>query len=299
MKRRKFIWYSLLAIAGCSGANTTNNQTDNSVVSEPTTLRFAVTDVKGLELLTQEYEEFRQKIAEILNKEIVFFPVETYTGAAIALQENQVELVLTGPSEYVIIRSRTNAIPVISITRPNYYSVIAVSADSGIQSLAELKGKTIAMSAIGSTSGYLGPNNILAKGGLDPKSDFETKLLGDEGLSALTKDEVDAWGGWFTDYTDFLDKENLSEQELPVLVKSQPLPNDVLVASSHLNSQFIEAMRENLLANKETLLPTLAKVDKGKYAQATLISAKDSDYDLIREAYEAIGEGNFLQGRSQ
>ncbi|MEC4984272.1 MAG: phosphate/phosphite/phosphonate ABC transporter substrate-binding protein [Oscillatoria sp. PMC 1068.18] len=295
MKRRKFIWYSLLAIAGCSGAKTNNK----SAVSEPETLKFAVTDVQGLDTLTQEYEEFRQKLANIFDKKVEFFPVESYTAAALALQKNQIELVLTGPSEYVIIRSRTNAVPVISFTRPDYYSVIVVSADSGIQSIAELKDKTVAMGSVGSTSRYLGPNNILASGGLDPKSDFETKLLGDEGLSALTKGEVDAWGGSLNDYQYFLNSQNISEQEFPILVKSKPLPNDVLVASNNLNSQFIETMREKLIANKETLLPTLAKVDKGKYAQVTLVPAKDSDYDLIREAYEAIGEGTFLQGKSQ
>ncbi len=45
MKRRNFIWYSLLFSGGCTVANNLNNLSKKSVANLPKNLRFTVTDV--------------------------------------------------------------------------------------------------------------------------------------------------------------------------------------------------------------------------------------------------------------
>ncbi|WP_293139214.1 PhnD/SsuA/transferrin family substrate-binding protein [Okeania sp. SIO3I5] len=191
MKRRNFIGYTLLFITSCS-ATTNNNTTSSQITNKPEILRFAVTDVVGEEKLS-DYEQFRALLEEVLATKIEFFPVESYVAATAALQLNQVDLVLAGPSEYVVINARTNAIPLIAVTRPNYHSVIVVSADSPIKSVAELKGKTIAMSYTGSTGGHLGVTKLLMEAGLDPKSDLEILMLGDDAsLESFKQGKVDA-----------------------------------------------------------------------------------------------------------
>lgn len=139
MKRRNFLLYSLLFVAGCTAANNNLNGSDlNSDGSTPKKLRFAATDAQGIEELQQDYEAFRADLEEVLAKKIEFFPLTDYSAAVAALQWDRVDIVLIGPSEYVVLRARTNAFPVIEITRPNYRSLIAVSAKSGIKSLAQL-----------------------------------------------------------------------------------------------------------------------------------------------------------------
>ena len=141
MKRRNFLWYSLLFVAGCTAG--TNSPTGGGSSAEA--LRLAVTDVQGQEDLERDYGPFRLALEEALERPVEFFPVDSYTEAVPALQLGLVDLVLTGPSEYVLIRTRTNAVPLTAITRPNYHAAIAVSSKSDIKSLAELKGKTIAL----------------------------------------------------------------------------------------------------------------------------------------------------------
>jgi phosphonate transport system substrate-binding protein len=294
MKRRHFVGFSLLFVASCSTTvNQSNRSSSNLTVSEPETLEFAVTDVKGAEDLQQNYQAFRTVLEEVLEKKIELFPVDNYIAAAVALQSGQLKLALTGPSEYVIMRARTNTVPIIAITRPDYHSIIAVSANSEIKSAAQLKGKTIAMWEVGSTSGHLGPSKILLEAGLNPQSDFKISMLGKKGLQALKKGEVDALAIGATRYKDLLKSEGLSEGEFRLIATGQPLPNDLVVASSNLPTAVVETMRDRLVKNQDKLIEALlvGKLN-AKYKGAKLMPANDSDYNMIREVYKAIGQGN-------
>jgi len=294
MKRRHFVGFSLLFVASCS---TTVNQSNRSfsdlTVSEPETLEFAVTDVKGAEDLQQNYQAFRTVLGEVLEKKVELFPVDNYIAAAVALQSGQLKLALTGPSEYVIMRARTNAVPIIAITRPDYYSIILVPANSEIKSAAQLKGKTIAMWEIGATGGHLGPIKIFLDAGLNPESDFKISMLGKKGLQALKKNQVDALAIGVNRYKDLLKIDGLSAKDFRIIATGQPLPSDLFVASSSLPNTLVEKIRTRLVENQDKLIEAilLGKAND-KYQGAKLVPANDSDYNMIREAYKAIGQGN-------
>ncbi|MEM1171113.1 MAG: PhnD/SsuA/transferrin family substrate-binding protein [Cyanobacteria bacterium P01_H01_bin.35] len=294
MKRRNFIWYILLFITSCS-ATTNNNTASSKIANKPEILRFAVTDVVGEEKLS-DYEPFRVLLEEVLATKIEFFPVESYIAATAALQLHQVDLVLAGPSEYVVINARTNAIPLIGITRPNYHSVIVVNADSPIKSVAQLKGKSIAMSYIGSTGGHLGVTKLLMEAELDPKSDLNIQMLGDDGsLESLKQRKVDAWGGSTSDYDFLLRTEKASENDFPILAKSALLPSDVIIVRNKLDSQVVEEYKNLIINNQEQLVIALARgKSTKKYNNSELVLVNDADYDLIRHVYKAIGEGDLI-----
>ncbi|MEG4496294.1 phosphate/phosphite/phosphonate ABC transporter substrate-binding protein [Microcoleus sp. F10-C6] len=294
MKRRHFVGFSLLFVASCSTTvNQSNRSFSNLPDSEPETLEFAVTDIQGAEDLQQNYQTFRTVLGEVLEKKIEFFPVDNYIAAAVALQSGQLKLALTGPSEYVIVRARTNAVPIIAITRPDYHSIILVPANSEIKSAAQLKGKTIAMWEIGSTGGHLGPTKILLEAGLNPQSDFKISMLGKKGLQALKNDQVDALAIGFNRYKDSLERDGLSASNFRIIATGQPLPSDLFVASSNLPNTLVKKMRERLVKNQDRLIEALL-VGKfnAKYKGAKMMPANDSDYNMIREVYQAIGQGN-------
>ncbi|MEG4938807.1 phosphate/phosphite/phosphonate ABC transporter substrate-binding protein [Microcoleus sp. F4-D5] len=294
MKRRHFLGFSLLFVASCSTTvNQSNRSFSNLPDSEPETLEFAVTDIQGAEDLQQNYQTFRTVLGEVLEKKIEFFPVDNYIAAAVALQSGQLKLALTGPSEYVIVRARTNAVPIIAITRPDYHSIILVPAKSEIKSAAQLKGKTIAMWEIGSTGGHLGPTKILLEAGLNPQSDFKISMLGKKGLQALKKNQVDALAIGFNRYKDSLERDGLSASNFRIIATGQPLPSDLFVASSNLPNTLVKKMRDRLVKNQDRLIEALL-VGKfnAKYKGAKMMPANDSDYNMIREVYQAIGQGN-------
>ena len=216
-----------------------------------------------------------------MDKEIQFFPVADRTAAAVALQSDQVDIVLTGPAEYVVMQAKTEAVPFIAITRPNYRSVIAVHKDGGINSLADLKGKTIAMSDLGSTSGQLGPTKILVDAGLQPEKDIEIKMLGDADLQAFER---------------FMQAKSLKSEDYPIVKEGDLLPSDVFIASNKLKPEYVEKIKQGMVENQDQLIGAIVSVDANeKYQGSTLIEAKDSDYDPIREAYQAIGINDFTE----
>ncbi len=296
MKRRNLLWYSLLFTAGCTtGVNSTTNNSEPMTITAPKNLKFAVTDVIGIKDLQQDYGLFRVTLEEILNIKVEFFPVENTTAAAPALLSREVDIVFAGPSEYLILNSRAKAIPIIAIERTNYHSIIVVRADSPIKSLAQLKGKTIAMRKIGSTSGHLAPTKLLIDAGLDPTTDFKIVMLDDKGVQALKKGEVDAWATASDRYKNILESEGLSEKDFSTILKGPLLPNDVFVASNQLASSFIVDMRSRMMNHQDKLIQSLvtAKANQ-KYKGGKLVLANDADYNMIREVYQKIGQGNFL-----
>ncbi|NEQ41686.1 MAG: phosphate/phosphite/phosphonate ABC transporter substrate-binding protein [Okeania sp. SIO3I5] len=294
MKRRNFIGYTLLFITSCSA--TTNNTNNWEIENKPEILRLAVTDVVEAGKLERDYEAFRAALEAVLATKIEFFPVDSFAMAAAALQLNQVDLLLAGPSEYVVINARTNAIPLIGVTRPNYRSVIAVPAGSPIKSAAQLQGKTLALSDIGSTSGHLGPTKLLMEAGLDPKSDLKILMLGDDGsLENFKQGKVDAWGGSAVDYEYLLETEGASKNDFPIVAKTDLLPSDVIIVSHKLDSQVVEEYKNLIVNNQDKLITALAKGESTKkYQGSKLVAANDSDYDLIRDVYQAIGEGDLI-----
>ena len=288
-------------LAGCGGNQAEGSQdaaqTADETEAAPETLRLAVTDLVGLEELQRNFEPFQEQLSEILDTEVELFPVSNRTAAATALSSDRVDVVLTGPAEYVVMRANTDAVPIIGITRPGYYSVIAVQAESEFQEVSDLEGETIAMSDAGSTSGHLGPCLILRNAGLDCQSDVEVLLLGDTDLQAFSNEEAPAWGGAALDLELFTEEsENVSESDYRILKEGDPLPNDVFIASSELSPEYVEQMRTRMRENEGALIDAILQGSANeKYDGAELVDTQDSDYDRMREAYRAIGVDDFSE----
>ncbi|MEB3337177.1 MAG: phosphate/phosphite/phosphonate ABC transporter substrate-binding protein [Leptolyngbyaceae bacterium] len=302
MKRRNFCLYSaLFIISGCTTATTQSSNPSQSASPlsayiKPEKIRFAVSDVKGIEGLEKDYEPLRLLLEKILETKVEFFPVDSYIAAVSALQQDQVDLVFTGPSEYVVMRARTNAVPIAAIERQNYYSILATRSDSGIKSVQDLKGKTIAMWEVGSTSGYLGPTKLLIDAGLDPKVDVTIKLLGKKGLDALKNGDVDAWGGGFVRHEKFLKDKNLTEADLPIVAKGVSLPSDPFVLNSKLDAALVANIQQRIFQNQAEILAAIAPADGAKFTGGKMIKIQDTDFDMIRQVYKVMGQGAFLEG---
>lgn len=296
MKRRKLVVNFILFIGGCTtGISQNNHNSNKSLIYSSEKLKFAVADATGLEDLQRNYGAFRSTLEAVLGIAIEFFPVENRTAAAPALQSGQVDIVLAGPSEYVVLSSRAKAIPLLAIQRLNYYPIIVVRANSNIQSLAQLKGKTIAMRNTGSTSGHLAPIKMLIDAGLDPNTDVKILMLGNEGIEALRTGKVDAWTIASDRYKTLLKSGGLSEKDFSVVAKGRLLPSDLFVINNQFAPSFIEDVRSRMLKHQDKLVKSLLVATVNQpYQGSKLIPVNDADYNIIREVYQKIGQGNFI-----
>ena len=298
MKRRSFFGYACLFLASCSA--TRQNATDNgkaAIADLPNPLTFTVTDATGLEELKEDYDPFRQALAEVLGTDVEFLVVDSPVAAAPTMLAGKLDLAWAGPSEYLILQARAKGVPLVSLQRPDFRGAIVVRADSGIQSLTDLKGKTIDMYKIGSTSTHLGVTQLLMEAGLNPQTDFKTVMLGEHSLQALKNGKVDAVGRTTHRYKSVTEAENLSPGDYPIIGTTPLLPGDIFVASSQLETEVIETMRSRMLENQDRLVagilatPGLAK----KFKDSSLTPVEIEDYEAVREVYRAIGQEHLIQ----
>jgi phosphonate transport system substrate-binding protein len=278
-----------------AAAVTVGCSSESSDAGQPDTVRLAVTDLQGLEELQREFGAFKDEFEKQSGLKVEFFAVNDRTAAAAALQADRVDVVFTGPAEYVVIHEKTGAQPIVAIERDGYHSTIYTKADSGITSVDQLRGKKVAMSDVGSTSGHLGPSQMLVDAGLKPGADVETLTVGDTVHESLKRGDVDAVGIGYHDYEEFM-AEEADPAQYRVVAEGPILPPDLLMGREGLDEQTVTTIRDTFNDHFDTLLPAMLEgKDNAKYENAKLVNVTDSDYDEVRSMYQAVGVNDFSQ----
>ncbi|SDL50993.1 phosphonate transport system substrate-binding protein [Franzmannia pantelleriensis] len=255
----------------------------------PTTLRFADTGIEGTEELQRAFQEFVDEVESRLGVEVEFFPVGNRTTAINALRFEQVDIVLAGPSEYVLMAERVEGIqPISAIVRPEYYSVFIAPTDSDIESLEDLRGKHVAMKDHGSTTGHIMPSYMLHQAGLDIDRDLQITLLDGARMQALASGEVDAVGTGVRDFAPFAAQHE--EGAYRIIERGQDMPGDPMVAGPHIAADCVAEIQEAFMADPDGLLQAiLAPGERDKYVGAEMVYVDDSEYDMVRESYSLLG----------
>ncbi len=261
-------------------------------------LRFAVTDVDGAENLQREFGPFKAAFERLLpNVEIALFPVSGRTAAVEAMNANQVDLVLTGPAEYVVFKARMpNVQPVVVWQRPDYFSQVVVLAEGPIRQLSDLKGKKISFGEIGSTSQHLGPAQILGDAGLAYGRDYEAIFLRrNVAVEALRRGDLGAIGMNLTHIQQI--RRAVPDVKLAVIGRGRDLPDDLIIAAPSVSTEMVAQIRKAFIDHAKPLLDAILQVEANqRWAGGTFLpNVQDRDYDGIRQMYRAVGVNEFTK----
>lgn len=257
-------------------------------------VRFAVTDVEGMEQLQREYGAFVTELQNATGLEIEFTPVNNRTAAVEAMRAQQVDFVLTGPAEYVVFAKLTDAKPVVGWHRPDYFAQIVVMADGPVKSLADLKGKKVAFGEVGSTSQQLGPAQVLADAGLKYGSDYGVEIIKrNVAVEAMIRGDVQAVGMNLTHLRSL--REKFAGQKFAVVGRGPDLPNDILIAASYVPAETVEKVKTAFLEKGDALMMGVLKgEDTKKYEGGYfLATVNDADYNGVRAMYATVGAPEF------
>ena len=164
-----------------------------------------------------------------------------------------------------------------------------VGANSGINKLADLKGKTFAFVDPASTSGHLYPKSLLLSKGFDPKVFFSKSVfVGSHNAVVLSilKGEVD--GGASYDDARAAVAKNFPEvfKKVKIVSYTQNIPNDVVAVRKNLNPALKQKIKEGLKYLAKT--PEGSKLLKKVYGISGLADL-DAFYDPVREAGKLLG----------
>ncbi|GEL07033.1 PhnD/SsuA/transferrin family substrate-binding protein [Salisediminibacterium halotolerans] len=214
---------------------------------------------------------------DLLDIDVEFFALSDRTVASTAMEYDEVDVILSGPSEYAQTKSaEPEAEPLAAIERDAYYTVIIVHEDSEFETIEDLEGHSVAMKEAGSTSGHIGPSALFIENGMDLDNDVDVELLGDARVEALKNGDVDALGDGIR-YYDMMVEED-GEDAWRILHEGPPLPQDPFVASPNLPDSFKEELQNILFEHDEEILGAiLDHEDNEKYQQADMVEIDDSD----------------------
>lgn len=263
------------------------------------TIRFADTQIEALEELSQRFDPFVETLQGLTGREIEFFTVPNRNAAAIALDQDDVDLVLAGAAEYVVLNAVSDAEAVAALTRDEYYSVIAVHADSDIEELSDLEGRSIAIGDIGSGTRHIAPMRILVEdGGFDdPDQDLDVNYLSDAWREAFINGEVEAIGAGSRHMDPVV--EDLGEDNVRVIFEGPNMGHDAFMVNPELGTDCGNELGDLLTENSDeilgSILDTADETENDKYEESSIEAVDDSAYDTMREAFLAIGVDDFAE----
>ncbi|GHC70320.1 phosphate/phosphite/phosphonate ABC transporter substrate-binding protein [Limoniibacter endophyticus] len=259
----------------------------------PATLKMADTGIEGMSGLEESFGPFARKFEEIAGVKIALYGLSNRTAAGTALQFGEVDLVFAGPSEFVLFSDMLKEEKpeiLFAILRPHYGTSFFVKDESPIQSLADIKGKKVALKDVGSTSGHIFPSQMLVEAGYDMDKDLQIVMAGDVRAAALVNGDVDVLGGGNSDIEDIAELDPNGKYR--TIAKSEILPGDPVILRAGLPAECKTALRATLEANKDALWAALIETpenqDKFLDKDASLtFDLTPADYDIVRQAYAA------------
>src|SRR5687768_3507497 len=251
----------------------------------------------------QQVMQNAQPIVEILRKKLAMeiqpFVATDYTGVVEALRVNKLDIAFLTPASYVLAKNEANVTVVLKSERkgsPFYYAAIITRAGSGIEKLADLRGKTFALGDPLSTSANVFPRKMLHEVGIDPGRDFKQILYSgghDATVLAVLNGKVDA-GATYANSPDGKDtawmrylKNPEDVKKIQAIAFSEPIPADNLVVNANLD--------ESIAKKVEEIFLQLSGDPKGKQMMRDLyqidgfVPATDRDYDSVRQAFDIAG----------
>lgn len=220
-----------------------------------------------------------------------------YGSSIEAMRGKQADLAFVDPLAFMMAHEQIGVKPLLleiyHSGKPTYHSCIWVRKDSGIKTLADLQGKTIAFADQVDMSGHLLPRDIFVRKGLLPSKRLEGEFFkhvlfagGDEqAVQAVLKKFVDAAG--VSQYANLLMR--LEERdEMTTIATSIESPSHLLMARSELSEQTCRRIKQALLALDVNQPADQAILNK-LYGVRGFTEAKLSDFAEVAEVAARFG----------
>jgi len=179
---------------------------------------------------------------------VSFVPVNDYPAAVEALVNKQVDLVWFGGFTFVQAQKRSGGkiVPIAQREEDTKFrSVFITQKNSGIKTLADLKGKQVSFGSQSSTSGHLMPRSFLLDAGVDPDRDFKRVAYSgahDATIASVVSGRVDAAALDITVWNKFVNDKKVDTNKVDVFYTTPPYFN----YNWSVNADMPVALREKI-----------------------------------------------------
>ncbi len=224
-----------------------------------------------------------------------------YTAVITAMQNKKIELASFGPFSYILAHQAANAqCFLLGQTKDGklatYNSLIIAPADSPIQTLADIKGKSFSFVDPASTSGHLVPSYTLLTKAMLKETDYKPIYAGNHPASyqAVANKKVDAGAVASDIYMGGIADGSIDKTKTKIIDTSFDIPGSPIAVRGDIAQADQDAMLQAFLAiNDRPMDDKLFQsfVLKGGFGVGTvkMIKGDDSIYNDLRKIPPTLG----------
>ncbi|MGM0125974.1 phosphonate transport system substrate-binding protein [Enterococcus sp. AZ194] len=295
------IGLSLGLIAGCGSSK------DKAADAEKTLeLQFVPTNNDGS--MEAKAKPFAEYLSDKLGRKVNVTLATDYSTIVEAMASGKVDIGIMPPAAYVQARNQEAATAILSSELGAYNretglpeegklsgsfkGEVLVRTDSGIDSLADLKGKKIATLSPTSASGYIYPIAEMMDLGIDPMTDLTLTTVNDipSEITAVLNKQQDACfvfeGARNVFASSFADNDLFKDLKVLYLTEGD-IPNDAIAVQPKMDDKLKEKVKEAFLA--------MPKDEKGAETMAIwghkgYVEADDKNYDTVDKYTNKVAE---------
>ena len=270
----------------------------------PDTLVYAAMSQERAPVVAKRMEPLLNYIAEVTGKKVEIYLTTSYAAQIEAMLGGFAHIANFGPFSYVMATEKDPDIEVFATYEvepmpqyfvpggPKYVGILVTKKGTQYTSIESLKGQDVAFPDPGSTSGWLVPNVLFTKEVLGGKSldDYFGQLVftgsHDSAILAVLNNKVAAAFTWDSAPYRLWQRGEMQEpnKALNLLWSSSDIPLDPYSYRKSLNADLKEKIKRAFLTWHEQ--PQSAEFFK-EIGGEKFVEMKDSDYDVIRDLYEA------------
>lgn len=275
--------------------------TDHTLGSEENPVRIMLTPSTDAQAIIRDGEILAAYIEQQTGYKVCVDVPNYYITVVEALGTGRADVAIMNTFSYLLAHSKYGAKAHLRVARRHgelsYKGEFIVRADSGIDSLPQLNGKTIAYVDPSSTSGFIYPKEMLRQRGIKTRQemfanghnqvvikvyqgDVDAGAVFYSPPDAITGEVLDARCKVVTQYPDVYEK-------VRIIALTDSIPNDPVVVRKNLDETIRRAIIDALLQFQST--------HEGKEALMTIagiegfVPASDSDYNAVRALVEQYG----------
>jgi phosphonate transport system substrate-binding protein len=248
--------------------------------ADPALLKIALLPDENASEIIKRNQPLKDYLEQSLGKKIELIVTTDYSSMIEAMRFERIDIAYFGPLSYVLAKTKSAIEPFATVEhgKPTYRSVVIANAQSGINTLADIRAKKMVFGDRASTSSHLIPKAMLAEAGLTQDRDYQQNFVGAHDPVAVNVANGNADAGGLSEviWNNLVERKLIDTNKAKVVAFSKEYPQYPWTMRSDLSSALKEKIRDAFLTLKDPAVLKTFKADG-------FASTTDHDYDVVRQ----------------